>query len=121
MTNSRIYQKATAITLIGKYIAVDKSGQSDAERYLATDILPTKIYRCNTETVGPGTTTIIFGVGTANPFPAGTDYGFAAIWAIPTDTNEGAFLITPTNPTIDGFDVNVPMACTFLYVAIIKN
>lgn len=120
MGNKRIYQLADAADTAGRYIPLDKSGNAEAERLLVTQLLPQSIYRANVETVTAGTTTIVFGVGSANPFPAGTTYEIVPVWGS-VGPGEGVFNLEITNKTINGFDATTTIDCSFLYLAIIPN
>ena len=119
MGDKRIYQLADAISTIGRYIPLDKSGNAEAERLLVTALLPQSIYRANIETVTAGTTTIVFGGIVPNPFPVGTSYEVIPLWA--TDVDGSVFNLEITNKTVNGFDVTTSIDCSFLYVAIILN
>jgi hypothetical protein len=81
--------------------------------------LPLIEYRVNTETVTPGTTTIVFGVGDPDPFIAGDDPAVPPFWAVGDDGI--GFLVIPENITINGFDVTVSVVATFTYTAIVRR
>ena len=118
MANKRTYQLADATSLTGMYLSVDKSGNTDSERYLAEDLIALAyrfILRCETETVSAGTTTIEF----TEPFAVGTDYAITPIWGVTADGDQ--ISITPTDLDENGFDVTVDAECTFTYTAIIKR
>ena len=113
MANKRIYQLSDAIATTGKYLPVDKSGNSEAERVLLSSILPTTIYRCNVESIAAGEQTITF----LEAFPANTIYAILPIWGWNTDYgNLGA---NPYDKTITGFKINFEEAVEFTYLAII--
>lgn len=113
MADSRIYQKATAVTLTGKYLAIDKSGQSDAEKILVTNLLPTSIYRFNAATVTAGEVQITF----LEAFPVGTNYDLIPIWGWNADY--GYLAQFPYDKTVTGFKINFDQPVTFVYLAII--
>jgi hypothetical protein len=113
MVNKRIYQLSDAIATSGRYLPVDKSGNSEAERVLLSSILPSTIYRCNTESIAAGEQTITF----LEAFPAGTSYAILPIWGWNDDFgNLGA---NPYDKTVNGFKINFGEAVEFTYLAII--
>ena len=113
MGNKRIYQLSDATITAGKYIPLDKSGNSEAERLLLTSILPDTIYRCNTETVAIGEQTITF----LDAFQAGTSYAILPIWGWNDDY--GNVPAKPYDLTVTGFKINFEVAVDFTYLAII--
>ena len=113
MANKRIYQLSDATGTTGKYIPLDKSGNTEAERLLLSSILPTTIYRCNTETVAIGEQPITF----LDAFPAGTSYAILPIWG--WNDGYGNIGAKPYDLTITGFKINFEVAVTFTYLAII--
>lgn len=113
MANKRIYQLSDAIATAGRYLPVDKSGNSEAERVLLSSILPTTIYRCNVESIASGEQLITF----LEAFPSGTTYAILPIWGWNDDFgNLGA---NPYDLTVNGFKINFEAAVTFTYLAII--
>jgi hypothetical protein len=113
MANKRIYQLSDAISTTDRYLPVDKSGNTEAERILLSSILPASIYRCNNATVTAGEVTITF----LDPFPAGTVYAIMPIWG--WNDNFGNLGANPYDMTVNGFKINFGEAVTFTYLAII--
>jgi hypothetical protein len=113
MANKRIYQLSDAISTADRYLPVDKSGNTEAERVLLSSILPTSIYRCNNATVPAGEVTITF----LDPFPSGTVYAIMPIWG--WNDNFGNLGANPYDMTVSGFKINFDEAVTFTYLAII--
>lgn len=118
MADRRISLLSDYTTLTGMYVALDKPGALEAVRAPFILVDPRSVYRANVVTMTAGTTTVVFGVGTSNPFPVGTTYDVIPIWAI---ADGSVFNLEITNKTINGFDVTSSIDCTFLYVAIILN
>ena len=113
MADKRIHQLSDGTSTDSYYIPLDKTGGTEAKRLLLSSILPTTIYRCNTESIAVGEQTITF----LDAFPAGTSYAILPIWGWNDDYgNLGA---KPYDLTITGFKINFEVAVTFTYLAII--
>jgi hypothetical protein len=113
MADSRIHLLPDATTTAGMFIAIDKPGSVQAVRYPLDDVLPTSIYRCNTESVNSGEQTIAF----LEPFPTGTSYAILPIQGY--SLTEGYMYAVPYTPDVNGFKINFPFDVTFTYLALI--
>jgi len=113
MADKRIHQLSDGSSVNSYYIPLDKVGETEAKRLLLSSILPTTIYRCNTETVAAGEVTIAF----LDPFPPGTVYAIMPIWG--WNDNFGNLGANPYDPDINGFKISFDEAVTFTYLAII--
>jgi hypothetical protein len=114
MADKRIYQLSDATVTTGKYIALDKSGNTEAERYLLTSILPDTIYRAYTFTsVSTGESTVPF----QDAWPAGTVYDILPIWGW-AGADYGYVPIYPTDKGLGSFKFTCDLIVTFVYIAI---
>jgi hypothetical protein len=113
MADKKIHQLSDGTSTDNYYIPLDKPGGTEAVRLLLSSILPTTIYRCNTESIASGEQTITF----LEAFPAGTSYAILPIWGWNDDFgNLGA---NPYDKTVSGFKINFEAAVEFTYLAII--
>lgn len=123
LANKRLYQLSDAAVLTDKYIAIDKAGSSEAERYPITNFPTTTYvtnnfapidvdYKCNEVAVVAGANSITF----LTAFPAATTYSLVVLDVIMADGTK-SFGQDSTH-TVSGFDFNSMDAGTLKYVAL---
>ena len=126
MANKRIYQLSETVVRTGRYLPVDKVGNSEAERFPLELLLTTTTasdtfapigvdYRCDEVAVIAGSQTINF----LTQFKLGTDYSLVVLDVIMADGTK-TFGVA-SSLTIIGFDFDSMEAGTLKYLAIAKR
>ena len=115
MADKRIYQLPDATVTTGKYIAIDKAGNSEAERILFSSIF-SNFVRCDTISIASGEVVVSF----STPFNAGTDYTFTSNPLAGLTADGDTIHSYPYDISISGFKVNFDVPVTLSYTAIVK-
>lgn len=119
MGNKRIYQLTDAGAITGRYLPVDKSGNSEAERYLLTDLIDyivasaiNSILRNKTVAVTAGANSITFTTAITGAYTLITKLVLA------DGSLSGGEI---TNETSSGFDFNAYDDGNLTYWALIEK